>query len=418
VRVVVVFVEVGFGSFGEVFHLIGHGVGFAVGNTVGLLGIAGAFYKILVGAGFFGGVEGGENAGVVVTEEVVVVGVCEFVEDEVWHAAGFFFEVVDAGELNGFGELDGEVVVLQPGGAGVVAGATLAIGRGREVEGNFFEVSDGGGRDAVDDGLELLSGELEGAFEVRVLEILVDEDGPAEVVLDGVTGGRGEVGVVGDAEVGGEDVAELGENLCLLEVEGGEEGGGGDRLVDFEGGFGFEVELKSGVVWLAALEEGDGGFISGLWCYFFFELSFFRRERTRAVCLASRTSQQARPLPTSSYWSKVQTTFRSLSSSMIWGFLSPAWQLPMTRFPLGSSWRSVVQWSSISVPGIFLAISQTIFLSGETSRMEFPLPVAMRVLPFVRRIAPKTRVLVGYSQTILPVVSYSVTTPGLSAQER
>jgi len=72
----------------------------------------------------------------------------------------------------------------------------------------------------------------------------------------------------------------------------------------------------------------------------------------------------------------------------------------------------------MSVPGIFLAISQMTFLSGETSRMEFPLPEAIRVLPFLRRIAPKTRVLVGYSQTILPVGSYSVTTPGFSAQER
>ena len=72
----------------------------------------------------------------------------------------------------------------------------------------------------------------------------------------------------------------------------------------------------------------------------------------------------------------------------------------------------------MSVPGIFFFISQTTFLSGETSRMELPLPDAIRVFPFLRRMAPKTRVLVSYSQTIFPVGSYSVTTPGFSAQER
>lgn len=65
----------------------------------------------------------------------------------------------------------------------------------------------------------------------------MEEDGPAEVVLDLVVGGWGEIGVAGDAEVGGEDVAKLGEGACLVGVEGGEEVGGGDGLVGFKGGF-------------------------------------------------------------------------------------------------------------------------------------------------------------------------------------
>ena len=78
----------------------------------------------------------------------------------------------------------------------------------------------------------------------------------------------------------------------------------------------------------------------------------------------------------------------------------------------------MVQASSISVPGIFFEISQTTSLAGLTSMTELPLPVAMRVLPLLRRRALKTRVLVGYSQTIFPSASYSVTTPGFSAAAR
>ena len=270
VRVEVVLVKVGFGSFGEVFHLVGHGVGFAVGNTVGFRGIAGTFDEVLVGAGFFGSVKGGEDVGVVVAEKVVVVGMGKFVEDEVGHAAGFLFEVVDAGELNGFGEFDRKVVVVQPSGAGVMAGAALAIRRGGEEEGDFFERGDGGCGDSVDDGLELLIDELKGAFQLFGIEVFVEEEAPAEVFLDGVASGRGEVGVAGDAEVGGEDIAKLGEGTRLVGVEGGEEIGGGDGLVGFEGGFGVEAKLQCGVVWQAAFQEGDGRFTFRFWAYFFF----------------------------------------------------------------------------------------------------------------------------------------------------
>ena len=270
VGVEVVFVEVGFGGFGEVLHLVGHGVGFSFVDAVGLLGIAGTLDEAGVGAGFFGGLEGGENFRMVVTEEVVVVGVCQFVEDEVGHAPGLGFEIMDAGEFDRFGHFDRFVVVHEPGGAGVVAGAALAIGRGGEIEGDFFEVSDGGGGNAVDDGLKLLIEKLEGAFGFFACKVLVKEDGPTEVVLDRVVGGWGKVGMTGDAEVGGEDVAELNEGALLGGGEGGEEVGRGDGLVGFEGKLGFEAELEGGVVWFASLEEGDGGFTFRFWSYFFF----------------------------------------------------------------------------------------------------------------------------------------------------
>lgn len=160
----VVFVEVGFGGFGEVFHLVGHGVDFALGHFVGIFQVASALGKVLISGRFFCGIEGGEDVGLVVAEEVVVVSVREFVEDEVGHAAGFVFEVFDVREFDGFRHFDGLIVVLQPGGAGVVAGAGMAIGRGGEEEGDLLEVGDGGGGNAVDDGLKLLVEELEGAF--------------------------------------------------------------------------------------------------------------------------------------------------------------------------------------------------------------------------------------------------------------
>ena len=52
--------------------------------------------------------------------------------------------------------------------------------------------------------------------------------------------------------------------------------------------------------------------------------------RTMRAWSPSRICQQARPLPTRSHSSNCQTTFLSRVISKIWGFLSPAWQLPIT----------------------------------------------------------------------------------------
>lgn len=214
----VVFAEVGLGCFGEVFHLVGHAVGGTIGDAEWIFGIAGALGEVGEFAGGFGFLKGGEDGGVVIAEDVVVVGMREFVEGEVGHAAGFLFEVEDVGELDGLGHFDGEAVVFEPVGAGVMAGSGMAVFRGGEVERDLFEVVDDGGGDAVDDVLELVLEEVEGAgclFGMFLPEVLMDEDGPADEGVGEVSFGGGEAGVPGGAEVGGEGVAVVAERLSL-----------------------------------------------------------------------------------------------------------------------------------------------------------------------------------------------------------
>ncbi len=109
---------------------------------------------------------------------------------------------------------------------------------------------------------------------------------------------------------------------------------------------------------------------------------------TMADCLLSRTCQQAKPLPTSSNSLNSQTIFLSRVISKICGFSGPAWQLPTMKFPFSRSCRQVIHLRLTSVPGTLPLISQTTFLSGVTSTTLLPLPEAIRVFPFFRRMAP------------------------------
>jgi hypothetical protein len=190
----------------------------------------------LGGAGFFGFLEGVSDGLVAVAEEVVVVGVREFVEGEVGHALGFEFEVLDVGELDRLGHFDGLAVGPEPVGAGVVAGSAAAIRRGGEVERDLFEVGDGEGGDAVDDVLELVVEELEGAVTFAD-EVLVDEDRPAPAVESSVTGRGWEIGVASGAQVGNEGVPIGDELITLRRAESLEEVRRGDGAVGLKTGF-------------------------------------------------------------------------------------------------------------------------------------------------------------------------------------
>lgn len=93
-----------------------------------------------------------------------MIGVGELMEREVRHAHGLALEPKNVRELDGLRHFHGEVVFLQPSGAGMVAGSTVAIGRGGEVEGDFFKVSDRGGGDSVDNVLKLIAEEVDRAL--------------------------------------------------------------------------------------------------------------------------------------------------------------------------------------------------------------------------------------------------------------
>lgn len=198
--------EVGFRGFGEVFHLVGHRVGFAfVDEDNGAIGLGGSLGNILIGAGFPGFSIGAANGLVAVSLDVVVECVGEFVEGEIGHAPRLEFKVFDVGELDCFGHFDGLAVGSQPVGAGVVAGPALSIWRGREVEGDFLQVGKGGSGNALVKILKLEVEELEGAITVAN-EVLVNEDGPPLAIEAGVSGGRGEVGMTGGSQIGSEGI--------------------------------------------------------------------------------------------------------------------------------------------------------------------------------------------------------------------
>jgi hypothetical protein len=118
----------------------------------------------------------------------------------------------------------------------VVAGSAAAIRRGGEVERDLFEVGDGEGGDAVDDVLELVVEELEGAVTFAD-EVLVDEDRPAPAVESSVTGRGWEIGVASGAQVGNEGVPIGDELITLRRAESLEEVRRGDGAVGLKTGF-------------------------------------------------------------------------------------------------------------------------------------------------------------------------------------
>ena len=73
------------------------------------------------------------------------------------------------------------------------------------------------------------------------------------------------------------------------------------------------------------------------------------------------------------------------------GLSGPAWQLPTMRLPLGRTW-SVVTQASVMPGSSFWSMLQTTLPSGSTSSTRLLLPPAIRVLPFGSRMAPKTSV--------------------------
>ncbi len=197
----VVVPEVGLGELGEVFAAVGEGVvGAGVARDVGDGVVVGGGLGAFVGAG---------DAGVVVPERGVVVGVGEFVED---HAG---LVGVDPGdEVGGVPDLDGAcfvgvvVVVAEPVGAGVVAGA-----------GGVGVVAldpDGDGAEGI---VGVLGGLGDGALELA----LEDEEG-------GVEGFGVAQRVRGDADgeaLDGAGVVAVGG--VVDEVGGGVGRGGGER---------------------------------------------------------------------------------------------------------------------------------------------------------------------------------------------
>lgn len=200
-RVEVVAVEVGFGAFGEVF--------FVVGESVVADFLAVEEEDFFVGAGFLHGVVGGDDFRVIEGEDLVVVGVGEFVEDD-----GGVFEELEAGE-QGFGVGDVDffmeawvvAVVFEPTDAGVVL-----HGAERRVvvfDPDFagLEFCQGFSRDEDGDALEVVGEHLEGfgshfGFGAAFEEGGVDVDRPAfEILFDGI-----EAGLIGGGEgEGGEE---------------------------------------------------------------------------------------------------------------------------------------------------------------------------------------------------------------------
>ena len=113
-----------FGGFGEVFLGVGEGVGSIEASTpLRILS-----FDAVVAAGRFGGCVGGLDFGMIVAENLVVIGVSEFVEYEHGHSAHLLIEDSDVGELDGAGHSGVASMVAQPLCPGMVFGARTGVG--------------------------------------------------------------------------------------------------------------------------------------------------------------------------------------------------------------------------------------------------------------------------------------------------
>ena len=127
--------------------------------------------------------------------------------------------------------------------------------------GHFFQVVDSRCGDTVDDVLELVAEKMKGEFcllRMVLFKIFMHENGPAFVILAGVSLRGGELGMVCREEIGGEDVAIGDKRPRLLLIELGEEFLVGNCAVGGEGLFPFKIELMSRMLRVLPLEEGIG----------------------------------------------------------------------------------------------------------------------------------------------------------------
>ena len=127
--------------------------------------------------------------------------------------------------------------------------------------GDFFHVVDSRCGDTVDDVLELVAEKMKGEFcflGMILFKILMHENGPAFVILAGVSLRGRELGMVCREEIGGEDVAIRDKRPHLLLIELGEEFLVGNRAVGGEGLFPLKIELMSRMLRVLPFEEGIG----------------------------------------------------------------------------------------------------------------------------------------------------------------
>ena len=158
----------------------------------------------------------------VVAQDVVVIGVGEFVQGEVGHAHRVLFEFRDVGILDGFRKLNREAVGFEPARTRMVTGAAVSVFGGGEPMGHFFHVVDSGSRDTINDILELVTEKVQGEFGffgMILLKILMHEDGPAFVFFSGVSFRRRELGMLGREKIGRESVAIGDERPGLFLIE-------------------------------------------------------------------------------------------------------------------------------------------------------------------------------------------------------
>lgn len=193
----VVFAEVGLGHFGEEFH--------GVVESVVANGLAVDVFDGVVLAGGFSGFVGGGDAFVVEAEDLVVVGVGEFVEDHVGLVFGPSEEFVGVAEFDTVGFVGVVFVLDKPFAAGVVDHGGFVSGGAVDPDDGFLEGFDFFEREEGGDLFELAGQEGVGLVEERFVfesEAAFGFDRPTVEGGDVVGGGGG---IEGGGEKEGED---------------------------------------------------------------------------------------------------------------------------------------------------------------------------------------------------------------------
>ncbi len=119
----------------------------------------------------------------------------------------------------------------------MVAGGAVLSFPWAKVDGNFFELDEGGCGDSFGDGLELLADELDGAREFRLVDPFMYENCPSEMSLGLVVRRRRKLGMSIGAKDGGGGVSEFDQGIFLVWVESLDQLGICDGLVDLKGRF-------------------------------------------------------------------------------------------------------------------------------------------------------------------------------------
>ena len=118
----IIFAKIGFGELGKVFLRSGHGVGLVFHNIVTIETL-----NLIISSGGLGLFVGCFDSLVFEAEDFIVIGMCEFVKQQVGHAPVLEWKDLGVGNLNCFAHDGGATIALEPFRIRMIFGASNRI---------------------------------------------------------------------------------------------------------------------------------------------------------------------------------------------------------------------------------------------------------------------------------------------------